>query len=91
MGDQKFSAAPAVTYSAPGQLEVFARDTDGILQQNSYIGGVWSGWQQATNINAVAPPGAASWEPGRIDLFVVGDDQAMHHRWFAGGAWQPTP
>ena len=80
-----------MTYSAPGQLEVFARDMDGILQQNSYIGGVWSGWQQLTNINAVAPPGAASWEPGRIDLFVVGDDQAMHHRWFAGGTWQPTP
>jgi hypothetical protein len=89
LGDEQFSAAPAVTYSAPGQLEVFARDTDGVLQQNTQSGGVWSGWQQVTNINPVAPPGAVSWEPGRIDLFVVGDDTAMHHRWFAGGTWQP--
>ena len=86
-----FSAAPAASLNGPNQFDVFARDTDGILQQDTFNGSSWSGWQQATNINAVAPPGAASWEPGRIDLFVVGDDQAMHHRWFAGGTWQPAP
>ena len=86
-----FSAAPAASLMGPNQFDVFARDTDGLLQQNTFDGGSWSGWQQVTNINAVAPPGAVSREPGRIDLFVVGDDKAMHHRWFTGGAWQPTP
>ena len=30
---------------------------------------------------------AASWGPGRIDLFWVDDDRALWHRAFAGEGW----
>jgi hypothetical protein len=31
-----------------------------------------------------------SWGPGRIDVFVVGADSAMHHKAWDGTAWQPS-
>jgi hypothetical protein len=32
-----------------------------------------------------AAPAAASWAPGRIDVFVKGTDNALHHKWYQGG------
>jgi hypothetical protein len=32
-----------------------------------------------------------SWGLGRYDLFVIGEDGAMHHQWYDNGAVGPTP
>ena len=32
-------------------------------------------------------PDAVSWDEGRLDIFGVGTDSAMWHRWWDGSAW----
>jgi Common central domain of tyrosinase len=46
----------------------------------------WGGWESLGGILA-SPPGAVSWGPNRLDVFVVGTDHAMWHRWWDGAAW----
>ena len=31
-----------------------------------------------------------SWGPNRLDLFVLGTDRAMYHKWWNGSAWGPS-
>jgi hypothetical protein len=39
---------------------------------------------------AVGAPTAIAWEPNRLDLFHVGRDRAVYHKWFGSGAWGPS-
>jgi hypothetical protein len=87
-GTQGFRRPPAVAANADGRLEFFAATTDGTL---------WHRWQTApsngwsdygsfgalpTGGNAVpGTPAVASNQDGRLELFVVGADSALWHRW----------
>ena len=46
----------------------------------------WSGWTSLGGI-LTSGPAAASWGPGRLDVFVRGTDNAVWHKWFSGGKW----
>lgn len=46
----------------------------------------WSPWQSLGGI-VLSTPEAVSWGPNRIDLFGVGTDHALWHRWTNGGSW----
>ena len=35
-------------------------------------------------------PEAVSWGNNRLDLFVVGTDAALYHKWWDGNAWGPS-
>ena len=51
----------------------------------------WNGsaWGGPENLGGVlnSPPAVASWGANRLDIFVVGTDQALWHRWWNGSAW----
>jgi len=47
----------------------------------------WSEWEELGG-SVTAPPAAASWAPGRLDVFARGSSGELFHRaWTAGGVW----
>lgn len=46
----------------------------------------WHGWESLGGI-IESPPVAVSWGPDRLDIFALGTDQALYHRWWNGSAW----
>jgi hypothetical protein len=38
-----------------------------------------------------SPPAAVSWGPNRLDIFGVGVDNIMRHKWWDGTSWKPSP
>ncbi len=46
----------------------------------------WSGWESLGGI-IESPPVAVSWGPDRLDIFAIGTDQALWHRWWDGSNW----
>ncbi|HEV3470930.1 MAG TPA: M43 family zinc metalloprotease, partial [Pyrinomonadaceae bacterium] len=40
-------------------------------------------------LRRVAGP-VVSWGPDRLDLFVVGTDRALYHKWWGGSSWGPS-
>ncbi len=46
----------------------------------------WGGWESLGGI-VTSPPSAVSWGPNRLDIFAVGTDSAMYHRWWDGSSW----
>src|SRR2546425_12864819 len=39
---------------------------------------------------SVSGPEAVRWGPNRIDVFVLGTDRALYHKWWDGAAWKPS-
>ena len=48
----------------------------------------WSGWVRHDG-QISGGPDAASWAPGRLDVFARGTNGHLLHRWFDGGVWGP--
>jgi hypothetical protein len=46
----------------------------------------WGGWESLGGV-LLSPPSAVCWAPNRIDVFVVGTDNALWHRWWDGQSW----
>ena len=46
----------------------------------------WSPWESLGGI-VLSTPEAVTWGPNRLDVFAVGTDHAMWHRWWNGNAW----
>ena len=44
----------------------------------------WSNWESLGGI-ITAGPAVSSWAGERLDTFVKGADNALWHKWFAGG------
>jgi len=38
----------------------------------------------------IGQPEAVAWGPNRLDLFVIGTDSSLFHKWFNGSAWGPS-
>jgi len=38
----------------------------------------------------VGDPRVVSWGANRLDVFVIGTDRALHHKWWNGSAWGPS-
>jgi subtilisin family serine protease len=45
---------------------------------------VWRSWGSLGGF-CTDGVGVASWAPGRLDCFVVGNDRQLYHKWFSGG------
>ena len=60
---------------------------DGVPIQQWYlipVGGIdpsWSSWESPGGV-LMSPPQTVSWSPNRIDVFAVGTDSGMWHRWW---------
>ena len=35
-------------------------------------------------------PEAVAWGPNRLDVFVIGTESALYHKWWNGSAWGPS-
>ncbi|MEU4392948.1 M20/M25/M40 family metallo-hydrolase [Kribbella sp. NPDC023855] len=48
-----------------------------------------AGWLRSLNAPARPQPAgsAVSWGPGRLDIFVIGTDSALHHKYWDGSSW----
>jgi hypothetical protein len=46
----------------------------------------WHGWEGLGGI-LESPPVAVSWGPNRLDVFAMGTDSALWHRWWDGAHW----
>lgn len=42
----------------------------------------WSNWESMEG-QAIGGPAVTSWDKGRLDLFVVGTNNALYHKWYA--------
>jgi hypothetical protein len=100
-------STPAIATSADGRLELFTVGNDGALWHmwQTAPGGGWSHWRShdappEVNLQRCRPAVARS-ARGRLELFVVGDDAALWHRyqttpnggwsrWLSHGAPQPA-
>ncbi len=47
---------------------------------------IWGGWEGLGGV-LVSQPHAVSWGPNRLDVFGVGTDHAVWHRWWDGSNW----
>ncbi|HEX4002758.1 MAG TPA: hypothetical protein VHX36_08920 [Candidatus Acidoferrales bacterium] len=96
------SVAATVGLDAQGQLEVFATNSDGALweiQQVRIPAGItgWSNWQSLGNppglqlgVLGSTAPSVATNADGRLEVFVIGPDNALWHTWqidTVGGGW----
>src|SRR5882757_2144646 len=44
----------------------------------------WSGWESLGG-TLISAPVVSSWANGRLDVFAIGTDNAVYHKWFDGG------
>jgi pregnancy-associated plasma protein-A/repeat uncharacterized protein DUF346 len=44
----------------------------------------------AQPIASSAPTPAVAWGPNRLDVFVLGTDHALYHKWWNGSSWGPS-
>lgn len=83
----RFHAEPAVTSQGMGRLDLFAIGTQGsstALFQRTWDSGSDTGWVNRGNpgIGLNGSPAAASFGPGRVDVFVIAADNSIYN-----GAW----
>jgi len=74
--------APGCTWRHDGTFWVFVQGTNGLLYGNLWNGSRWGGWAQILGSGYVkSGPSACSWGPGRLDIVVQGNDNAVWHGW----------
>jgi hypothetical protein len=86
---------PTVGVNADGRLEAFLIGTDGLLwhiwQLTPNAGwGAWTSLDAPSNVTGdVNYPAVGRNADGRLEVFVVGTDNALWHTWqlSPGGAW----
>ncbi len=81
----KVKYGPAVTSRNSGNLDLFAVGETGTVFHRLWSGR-WYNWLPLGGV-ATASPAAVSWGPGRLDVFVRGVDNQLHHKWYDGNAW----
>lgn len=84
-----WSYSPAVTISDANRLNVFAVGTDNAVYRKvcdrSHTSGLRSIDRKWENLGgaAISAPAAVSWGLNRIDIFTVGGDNALYHKWLS--------
>ena len=89
------SLAPSASVWAGGPtagMDVLTLGTDGALYMRGWDAHSWGDWAPVSGAVAGWPgttstPAAVSWGPGRMDVFVRGNDGALWHMWWNSAAW----
>ncbi|HEX7288151.1 MAG TPA: baseplate J/gp47 family protein [Candidatus Angelobacter sp.] len=89
---------PAVASWGHDRLDVFVVGTDGALYHKAWDGAEWfpftTGYERLgipnTGITIRNSPTVTSWQHDRLDVFVVGTDGALYHKWWDGFGWGPS-
>jgi hypothetical protein len=84
-------STPKAVSWAPNRLDIFALGTNYALFHQWWDGSAWGGWESLggiletplngprLSVNAID---AVAWSANRLDIFGVGTDSAMYHRWW---------
>lgn len=87
-----WDSSPAAAAPDPSRLDVYIRGTDGRLWRNMRAGGTWLGWLPLPE-SLSGSPDAASWGPGRVDVFFpLSTPTANQIRWAydEAGVWHAS-
>jgi hypothetical protein len=78
------ASPPSVVSWGPNRIDIFAQGNDGNLWQESWLGTVWSGWQNldtpSPTIGINSPPSAVAFAPDSLAVFVQGTDDTLWYR-----------
>ncbi|KAI4213352.1 MAG: hypothetical protein LQ351_004093 [Letrouitia transgressa] len=95
LGTQAVSPTAAIS-AGPSLVDIFAIDSEGNLQQKYWDGYQWQppalDWRNLTDgglLNHDLAPTVTSWNPGRLDIFAIGTDAKLHHKYYDGINWVP--
>ncbi len=85
-------SSPAAVSSGSDHIDLFAAGADGNLYQKTWNGVSWSLWKRPAlppppGIAAGSSPAVSSWGANRLDVFVLGTDNAIWHASWNGTAW----
>src|SRR6266567_4475090 len=84
-------STPKAVSWAPNRLDVFALGTNYALFHRWWDGSSWGGWESLGGIletplngprDSVTAIDAVAWAANRLDIFGVGTDCALYHRWW---------
>src|SRR5260370_565566 len=90
LGGRVFAGAPAAVSTGFGKVTVIGRRaSDGQVFSKTYDGG-WGTWKSLGGV-ATGGVGAASWGPGRLDVFVAGPNAHLWHYAEQGALPQGRP
>jgi hypothetical protein len=81
--------SPEAVVASANLLHAFAVGQDHALWHLTRNSGVWS-MPESLGKDVVGPPAVCSRGGGRIDVFVVGTDGALYHKWWDGTSWGPS-
>jgi sialidase-1 len=76
------SAASVVSWGLTSLI--FSRGSDFTLRHRAYDGTTWLNEWQNLGGSLASPPTAVSWGPNRLDVFAIGKDGMLIHRWWDG-------
>lgn len=85
---QTIAGPDAVSWkNGGGRIDVVARRADHQIYHKIYDGSNWGGFNSIGG-NASSGPSICSWDTGRLDVFVRGDDSTlMHQGYILGTGW----
>ena len=79
--------SPRLGGPKPYRIDVFALDVHSALIHNSQQQGqAWTGWNSLGGVYT-SPPSAVSWGPGRIDVFMLGQNHDLRWLKFDDNQW----
>ena len=89
---------PAVVSWDHDRLDIFVIGTDGALYHKAWNGSSWQPSATGYDNLGIPKPGVTirgnprvvSWDHDRLDVFVVGTDGSLYHKWWGGGSWGPS-
>ncbi|MCX8033617.1 MAG: S-layer homology domain-containing protein [Thermoleophilia bacterium] len=87
-----WESSPAAATPDPSRLDVYIKGTDGSLWRNIRAGSSWLGWRPLPE-SPSGSPDAASWGPGRVDVFwPVSTPAGTEIRWAydEAGVWHAS-
>ena len=88
--NETFSSSPCVVSPAPRMLDVFARGTDNALWHKGYDGNKWmDNWEPVSPDPIVGEPAAWAWEPGELNVVVLGTNNNLFINKKVNGYWGP--
>jgi hypothetical protein len=81
------TSAPALDSHSDGILDVFARGTDGSVQQQAWNGSQWLGWSSLGG-GIIGAPTDVNRQPHDLDVYVRGGADALYQRhWDSVNGW----
>jgi hypothetical protein len=95
IGGQIFGTPAATTWGAD-RLDIVVAGLDGAVYHKAWDTDTWypgpghDEWDRLGG-TVIASPTAISWGPDRLDIFGVGTDNGVYHKWWGDSDWRPDP